>query len=157
MDRWEYLASHPYQVRQRVAEHFLNGLANVVEVGPYRHTLNLPDTTNYWCIDPLGTVGGWVGTVSGWWDEHGFQSGFGLCCLGLALEGDRTEWNALMEMSQKAEMVVVEWAADFQQPFGDPMTLTVGRHTLFHATMTLPDTKTPGFPVYPRRHMVVAQ
>lgn len=157
MDRWEYLASRPYQVRLRVAEHFLNGYTTVVDVGPYHHKLVLSDTETYVCIDPLGTVDGWRGTVSEWWDKHGFESGFALCCLGLALEGDRAEWDALVEMSQKAEMVVVEWAADFQQPYGNPMMLTAGRRTVFHASFTLPDTQTPGYPVYPRRHMVVAE
>ena len=158
MDRWEYLVSHPYQVRLRVAEHFLDGHNMVVEVGPYRTHLNLPNTPVHVAIDPLGSVG-WAEqtTVSQWWAEHGGKSGFGLCCLGLALEGSRVEWDALVEMARAADRLVLEWAADYQHQFGDPMTLTAGRRTLFHATFTLPDTTPPGFPVYPRRHMVVAE
>jgi hypothetical protein len=158
MDRWEYLVTHPYQARLRVAEHFLLGCDTVVDVGSYVHQLDLPEEIDLVSLDPLGSIPNSIrATASQWWALNRPQGRFGLSCLGFALEGEKYEWDAVLEMAQAADVVVVEWASEYEPLWGDPATLLVGKRTVFHAVMTLPDTRTPGFPVFPKRVMVVGE
>lgn len=147
--------SHPYQVRHRVAEHYLSGCETVVDVGTYKVPLRLPDSKLV-CIDPLGvTAGAEVTDVATWWVSNRPMSGFGLCMLGFALEGSSVQFQAVLEMAEAASVVVVEWAADYVHQFGHPATLTVGKQPVFQGSFTLPETPTAGFPVFARRHMAV--
>jgi cation diffusion facilitator CzcD-associated flavoprotein CzcO len=56
-----------------------------------------------------------------------------------------------------ADVVVVEWATEYEPLWGEPATLLVGKRTVFHAAMTLPDTPTPGFPVFEKRMIMVGE
>jgi hypothetical protein len=158
MAKWEYLLTHPYQARLRLAEHFLLGCDVVVDVGSYVYQLDLPEDTNLVSLDPIGSIPNSIrATASEWWTLNKPRGRFGLSCLGFAIEGPKYEWDAVLEMAQAADVVVVEWATEYEPLWGEPATLLVGKRTVFHAAMTLPDTPTPGFPVFEKRMIMVGE
>lgn len=154
VDRWEYLVRYPYTVRHHLAAYFVESAEQVVDVGTYK--VCLPTDVKTHRIDPLDTCGGFVGTVAEWWSAHADIDGFALVVLGMAVEGSDAEALALLEMSQKAHTVVVEWATQYKNPLVEPMALTGGKDIVASFKFDLPMVDSPGFPVFSQRMMVVA-
>ena len=149
------MVQDPYTVRHRIAEYFVADCSQVVDVGVYKCWLDV--SGELYEIDPLNTVGGFVGSVADWWQKYNDMSGFGLVVLGMAVEGGEVDRAALLEMAKVASVVVVEWAKDYVNPLVSPEELLSGRDIVLTLDMELPMLDTPGYPVFNKRRMVVGR
>lgn len=153
MDRWEYLSVNPFDVRYVIAEHFVSDFPEVVDVGTYKRELNLKK--KLWCVDPLGSTDGFRGTVAEFWREFNPSGPYGVVCLGFDLQGGQAEVDAMVELCQGADRLVLEWATEYEQPVIAPSFLVDRRRLLadIHLDLTAPNV--PGHPVYSLRQLQV--
>lgn len=157
MNRWEYLVSKEFQLRQYICEYYLDDIDYVFDIGAYRKTFNREGII---AIDPLETMpDSFHGTLNEWCLKNNIPNNFAVIVMGLHIEGDDTEMQALIDLIKKAKVVIIEYPI-YHQPSVDQFDRILNECNLKANTivdLTLPDPKTEGFTPYLNRKLIVLE
>jgi hypothetical protein len=152
VNRWVYLNAVVYRVRHAIAAHFMTGLHQVVEVGVFREPSPIAGVIG---VDPLGvTPGAFHGSIAEWVACHDWRPE-GVVALGLDLNGEPEEMDALVDLVANARVSVLETAVKHGIGMAQLNRLAEGRELVADIHLTLPKVDAEGFPVYGERRLVV--
>lgn len=118
----------PDDVRYELASSFMRGLPETVFVGSHGNEMSVG---RLWVIDEPGAVASF---------EESFKprGQYGVVCLGLDMDDDQDETDALVRLCTGAELVVLEWATEREEAVIDPSLLVNGRERLVDIRLDLP-------------------
>ena len=157
MDRWEYLVSKEFQLRQYICEYYLDNVDYVFDIGAYRKTFNRKGVI---AIDPLKTMDdSFHGTLKEWCLQNSIPSNFSVIVMGLHFEGDEDEIQYLIDLIKQAEVVVIEYPIEHQPSVNQFMHIVKECSLKPNTTvdLTFPEVQTPGFAPYVKRKLVVLE
>jgi len=159
--RWEYLVSSEFEIRKIIACHYLHDCDTIVDIGAYRKKLPIKHNATLHTVDPLETIdGAFHGTFSQWLDSSPYMHGkIGVALLGFDFEGNEKDYKLLVEFIKKIDVLVVEYAYDFEPSVLQVKKLLDDIDLIHHSSffLDLPDVHTEGFPLFNRRKMYIAE
>lgn len=116
-DKWEYLITKEYKLRQHICEYFVSHLNLILDVGAYKTSLFHSGHPGIIPIDPLKTmVESYHGTVGDWVKEHGdlLYQDYAVIGLGLEIEGDEDEFYTFFNLVEGSKIAIIEFSKDHQ-------------------------------------------
>lgn len=159
--KWEYLVSSEFEIRKIIASHYLSSCDTIIDIGAFRKKLPIKHNATLHSIDPLVSIdNAFHGTFSEWVASSPYIHGkVGVALLGFDFEGQDDEYKSLVEFIKKVDIIVVEFAYDFE-----PSRLQVERllkdvDLVEHSSifLELPPVQTEGFPVFNKRKIHIAE
>jgi hypothetical protein len=158
MDRWEYLITKEYSVRHSIAEHYIDGLDEVIDIGTYKRKLNFSGRLH--SIDLLKTFDDtFHGTAAEWKNIYFNQISerFGVVILGFHIEGGSSEIQAVIDLINRAEVAVIDIPMQHQPSVEQFKLVTDQLNKKYHTSINLllPEMDTPGFPSYNVRNIYI--
>ena len=160
MDRWEYLLTKEYRIRQHICEYFVGDLQYVLDVGVYKTTLYGAYPYGVVPIDPLKTmVDSYHGTVAEWLDEHGdlLNVDYGVIGLGLDIEGGKKEFDAFFSLRQGAKIAIIEFSKDHQPSVEQANYILehINKPIKMEMDIKFPDVESSGFKPHANRKLII--
>jgi hypothetical protein len=157
MNRWEYLVSKEFQLRQYICEYYLDDVDYVFDIGAYKKTFSREGVI---ALDPLKTMpDSFHGTLSEWCLGNDIPNNFAVVVMGLHIEGDDVEMQTLINLIKKANVVLIEYPIN-HKPSVDQFDRILEECNLKSNTivdLTFPDPQTEGYVPYLNRRLTVLE
>lgn len=157
MNRWEYLVTKEFQLRQYVCEYYFDDAEYIIDVGAYRKTFN---RKNVIAIDPLETMeDSFHGSLKQWYDSNELPSDYVVVVMGLHIEGDDEELNTLIDLIKKSKRAIIEYPID-HQPSVDQFNFIIQQTNFKCGTVvdfSFPEMETLGFKPFLNRKLTILE
>lgn len=154
MDRWEYLVSKEFQLRQHICRYFFDEVDYVIDVGAYRKTF---DGENVIAIDPLKTMeNSFHCTLHEWYENNKVDlKNYAVVVMGLHIEGEEKEFDTLIKILNGCKIAMIEYPIDHYpsiNQFEKILNLTK-LNSIIKIEFLFPEVITPGFKPFLKRTM----